>query len=90
MVQLIFNRERQHVQQLFITLVFTTIHVNTSLPTFVPRGFSLQPSNEGQPRDSHGRSSPIGNPLGGPPFNPPIGSYGWPTPNLHMFIPPWC
>jgi hypothetical protein len=27
--------------------------------------------------------------LGGPPFDPPIGSYGWPTPNPRMFIPLW-
>ncbi len=25
----------------------------------------------------------------GPPFNPPIGFYGWPAPNPRMFIPPW-
>jgi hypothetical protein len=24
-----------------------------------------------------------------PPFNPPIESFGWPAPNLHMFITPW-
>ncbi len=33
----------------------------------------------GQPRDS----------LGGPPFNPLVGSFKWPTPDPHMFIPPW-
>jgi hypothetical protein len=32
---------------------------------------------------------PRGYPPKGPPFNPPIGSFGWPSPNLHMFIPPW-
>jgi hypothetical protein len=26
--------------------------------------------------------------LGGPPFNPPIGFYGWLIPDPHMFIPP--
>jgi hypothetical protein len=33
--------------------------------------------------------SPKGDPLGGPPFNPPIGSFEWPILNPHMFIPPW-
>jgi hypothetical protein len=27
--------------------------------------------------------------LGGPPFNPHVISFEWPTPNLCMFIPPW-
>jgi hypothetical protein len=27
--------------------------------------------------------------LGEPPFNPHVASFGWPTPNPHMFIPPW-
>ncbi len=27
--------------------------------------------------------------LGEPPFNPPIGSYGWLAPYQCMFIPPW-
>jgi hypothetical protein len=26
---------------------------------------------------------------GKPTFNPPIGSFGWPAPDLCMFIPPW-
>ncbi len=27
--------------------------------------------------------------MGESPFNPPIGSFGWPTPDPRMFIPPW-
>jgi hypothetical protein len=42
-----------------------------------------------QPRDSLGGNSPKGDPLGDPPFNPLIKSFGWPVPNPHMFIPPW-
>jgi len=29
------------------------------------------------------------NPPRGPPFNPHVGSFGWPTLDSHMFIPPW-
>jgi hypothetical protein len=32
---------------------------------------------------------PRGNPLGKPPFNPLVASFGWLTPNLRMFILPW-
>jgi hypothetical protein len=52
-------------------------------------GFDHQPLDGGQPRDSPKGSSPIGDPLREPPFNPPIESFGWPTPNPCMFIFPW-
>jgi len=42
-----------------------------------------------QPRNSPGGSSPRGDLLKEPPFNPPVEIFGWPTPNPHMFIPPW-
>ncbi len=43
----------------------------------------------GQLGDSPRRSSCGGNLLREPPFNPLVGSYGWSTLDLHMFIPPW-
>jgi hypothetical protein len=67
----------------------TTIQVTTSLPTRIPKDFDRQPSDGGQPRDSPGGSSPKGNLLREPPFNPPIGPFGWPALDMHMFIPPW-
>jgi len=84
MIQLVTNKDRQPIQQLIIALVPTTIQVTTNLPTYVPKGFTHQPLDGGQPGDS-----PRRNPPKGPPFNPHVRSYGWPTPNLHMFIPPW-
>jgi hypothetical protein len=48
-----------------------------------------QPPNGGQPRDSPGGSSFGGDLPRKPPFNPFVGSFGWPRPNLRMFIPPW-
>ncbi len=62
----------------------TTIQITTSLPTHIPKGSDHQPPNGGQPRDSLGISSHGGDPLKEPPFNPPVGSFGWPTPYLHM------
>jgi hypothetical protein len=67
----------------------STIHVTTSLPTYVPRRFDHQPPNERKPRYSHGGGSPKGNSPKEPPFDPHVGSFGWPTLDLHMFIPPW-
>jgi hypothetical protein len=69
--------------------VLTTIHVTTSLPTYVPRGFDHQPLDGGQPRDSPGESSLGGDLLGVPPFNPLIRSFRWSAPNSRMLIPPW-
>ncbi len=89
MVQLVANRDRPHVHQPNTTLVPTTIHVNTSLPTYVPRGFVHQPLNGRQVGDSLGGSSLKGDPPRGPPFNPPVRSYGWPALESCMFIPPW-
>ncbi len=85
MAQLVVNMDRQPIQQLVITLIPTTIHVITNLPTYIPKGSTHQPPDG----DSSRGSLPQGYPHGGPPFNPPIGSYGWPTPNPRMFIPPW-
>jgi len=45
--------------------------------------------DEGQLRNSPRGSSPIGDLFGGPPFNPPIGFYGWLALDMCMFIPPW-
>ncbi len=67
----------------------TIVHVTTSLPTYVPKRLDYQPSDGGQPRDSLGRSSLEGDSSREPPFNPPIAYFGWLTPNLRMFIPPW-
>jgi hypothetical protein len=69
--------------------VTTTILVITILLTHIPKGFDHQPLNGGQPKDSPKGSSPRGDPLGEPPFNPLVGSFGWPTLDPHMFIPPW-
>ncbi len=89
MLQPLNCRDRQHVQHVII-LVPTTIQVNTSLPTYISRGSTHQPLNGGQPRDSHGKKSFKGNSLKEPPFNPHVGSYGLPTPDSCMFVPPWC
>jgi hypothetical protein len=89
MVQLMTNKDKQPVQQPVIAPIPTTVKVTTSLPTYVPRGSTHQPPNGRQFRDSLGRNSPEGNLLGEPPFNPLVGSYGWPTLDLHMFIPLW-
>jgi hypothetical protein len=75
MVQPIANMDKQHVQQPITTQVPTIVQVTTNLPTYVPKGFVHQPPNGVQ--------------LGEPPFNPPIGSYGWLAPYQCMFIPPW-
>jgi hypothetical protein len=88
-VQPLTNRDKQPIQQLVTVLVPTTIQVTTSLPTHIPRGCDHQPLDGEQPRDSPRGSSPRRNLLGKPPFNPPIGPFGWPTPNSRMFIPPW-
>jgi hypothetical protein len=74
MVQLITSKDRQHVQQFVITLVPTTIQVNTNLLTYVLGGFTHQPLDGGQLEHSPRRSSSQGDMLGGPPFNSPIGS----------------
>ncbi len=94
MVQPMTNTDRQFVQQPIIAPIFNTIQVTTSLPTYVHRGSTHQPPNGRQPRDSLRGSSLRGSSLkgdlhGGPPFNPLVGTYGWPTPNPCMFIPPW-
>ncbi len=39
--------------------------------------------------ETHMEEVPERNLPGGPPFKPPIGFYGWPAPDPHMFIPPW-
>jgi hypothetical protein len=82
------SRDKQHVQQPIITSISTIVCVTTGLPTYVPRGSARQPLDEGQPKDSLGGSSPRGDPLRGPPFNPHLGSFGWLTPYPRMFIPP--
>ncbi len=65
------------------------VYKTYSLPTYVPRGFTHQSLNVGQPRDSPRRSSLKKTLHGGPPFNPPVEYFGWPTFDSCMFIPPW-
>ncbi len=89
MVQLVISRDIQLVQQPITTPIPTIVHVITSLPSYVPRGFAHQPLDGGQPEDLHGRSSLGGDPLGGPPFNPLVKYFGWLALGPHMFIPPW-
>jgi hypothetical protein len=89
MVQFVTNKDRQLVQKPIIALVPTTVHVTISLTIHIPKGFDHQPSNGGQPGDSPRGSSFGGDLSKEPPFNPPIGSYGWLAPNPRMFIPPW-
>jgi hypothetical protein len=72
-VQPVTNKDRQYVQQKIITAIPTIEHVNTNLPTHVPRGFAHQPPNGSQLGDSHGGSSSGENLLGRPPFNPSVG-----------------
>jgi hypothetical protein len=67
----------------------TTIQVFSILLTYVPRHSDHQPPNERQPKNSPGGSLPRGDPHGKPTFNPPIGSFRWPAPDICMFIPPW-
>jgi hypothetical protein len=67
----------------------TIIQVTISLPIHIPRGYDHQPPNGGQLGDSPRGSSHGGNLPQEPPFNPHVGSYGWLTLNLCMFIPPW-
>jgi len=69
--------------------MLTTIHVTISLPTHIPKGSNHQPLNGKQLRDSLGGSSPGGDSLGKPPFNPPVGPCRWLALDLRMFIPPW-
>ncbi len=89
MVQLITNRDRGIICEQVIALIPTTVHVNINLPTQVLRGFAHQTSNGGQLGDSPRESSPEWDAPRGPPFNPPIGSFGWLAPDPHMFTPPW-
>jgi hypothetical protein len=50
--------------------------ISDRLPTHVPRkSFVHHPQDGGQLKDSLARSSPIGNPHKGPPFNPSVGSF---------------
>jgi len=88
MVQRVTSKDRQLVQQLVITLS-TTIQVTTSLPTYVPTCSNHQPPYGRQLGDSLGRSSPEGNLLGKSPLNPTVASFGCPTLDPRMFIPPW-
>jgi hypothetical protein len=88
-VQLLINMDIQFVHQFIITLVPTIVQVTTGLPNYVPRGSAHQPLDGGQPRDLHGESLLGGDPLGGPPFNPLVKSFGWLALGPHMFIPPW-
>jgi hypothetical protein len=80
MVQPFTRKDRQHVQQLVITLMPTIVQVTTSLPTYVPKCYDHQRTDGGQ----------LGNsPKGDPPFNPHVASFGWLAPDPRMFIPPW-
>jgi len=85
-VQLVTSRDIRLVLEWVTTLVPTIVQV--SLLGHVPRG-SAHLRNGGQLGDSHGESSFRGDSFKGPPFNPHVGSFGWPTPNPCMFIPLW-
>jgi hypothetical protein len=89
MVQPVTNKDRQLVQKPIIAPMPTIVHVTSSLTIHIPKGSDHQPSNGGQLGDSPRGSSSEGDLLKEPPFNPPIGSYGWLAPNPRMFIPPW-
>jgi hypothetical protein len=78
MVQLVTSMDRRHVQLVTMPLP-TIISVNINSPTYVPRGFTHQPLDGGQPWDSPKGSFSRRHPLGGPPFNPLVGTFGWPT-----------
>ncbi len=54
----------------------TIVQVITSLPTFVPKSSTHQPLDGGQFGDSPRGSSPKGDLLKKPPFNPHVGSFG--------------
>jgi hypothetical protein len=84
MVQIVSNKDRQHVIAPISTILLDT----TSLLTYITIGFIHQPLDGGQPRDSP-RGSSLRGDLSRGPFIPSIGSFGWLTPNPHMFIPPW-
>jgi hypothetical protein len=64
--------------------------IDDNLPIHVPpRSSAHHPPNGGQLKDSYGGNSPRRNPLGGPTFNPHVGSFGRPALDPQMFIPPW-
>jgi hypothetical protein len=64
--------------------------INDNLPIHVPhRSFVHHPPDGGQPKDTHGGSSSRRNPIGGPTFNPCVGSFGWLALDPRMFILPW-
>jgi hypothetical protein len=88
MVQPITSRGRQLNQQLITTPIPSIVLVNTNLPTYIPKGSPHRPPDGGQLGDSFRGSSFEKHPLGGPPFNPHVGFYGWPTLDPCMFIPP--
>ncbi len=67
----------------------TIVQVITNLLIHIPKGFDHRPPNGGQLGNSPRGSSSKGDPPIEPPFNPPIGSFGWLTHNPCMFIPPW-
>jgi hypothetical protein len=89
MVQLVTSKDRQPIQQHVITSVPTTIQVTTNLLTYVPKCSNHQPPNGEQFADSPRGSSFRRDPLGEPPFNPPITCFGWLAHVLCMFTPPW-
>ncbi len=57
MVQIVTNKDKQHVQQPVTALVPTTIYVTISLLTHIPRRFDHQPSDGRQLIDSPRGSS---------------------------------
>jgi hypothetical protein len=84
MVQPMISMDKQPIQQFVVAPILTTKRVITSLSTYVPIGFAHHPLDGRQLGDS-----PRGDLLGRPPFNPHVGSFGWPTLDPCMFIPPW-
>jgi hypothetical protein len=60
--------------------------INSNLLTHVPKGGSIHQPLDGRQLEDSPRSSHEAYPRGEPPINPHVESFGWPTPNPHMFI----
>jgi hypothetical protein len=50
---IIISRDKKIVQQQVTVLISTTIQVNTSLPSHVPKGYAHRPSDGGQQIEIH-------------------------------------
>ncbi len=89
MVQQVTSMDREPIQQFVVAVVLTTRCVTDNLPTCVPIGSTHHPLDGGQLGDSPRGSSHGRDMLERLLFNPHVGTFGWPTPDPCMFIPPW-